>query len=646
MCAANIGSVCGKDDKPFLVRVNGQFPYWLLEPPGLNTPIVKHYTAIASSNVKFLANYNKIRSIVDEAICILQQYNRIISIPIATQCNRLMKHTEALAVYLSCFQSISAVIVPKLHYSMKCFYDYHPPREIEGKETLFNIKQVTKSVACVTSQNASYSKKAEDAMAEIIEHSEELHPSMRVLNQAIKCMSAFWQTLSMLYNELDGLSCQICSIASFKIVLGDLEKLKKQVICFSAIWIAVGKVCSIYFNTNQLICELKYHAHNVILKLPSSFDELANSLDSHFQDVYSKLLSENYEMQKEVVIYSTWMNPKVNTTGQQCIQTAQDAMELIQQGKGKEADTILAKAKHQCRVLLAVTHLIANRLENLEAYAEYQQELLMKEIEKLETEEKEKSCEIHNLDIKIAKEQSRISQYMLLQKNAEICYKDALEKQQAAEKKVKKISKWWRSPQKQQDFSITGFIQSWIKGNIEANTSIATEEAAKIDEYLKKEKQAEKVVIDSKKQKASLENEQIHLRSHIVKFKEQKEERFKMFTEMKRCTAYLKETTFFWKDFIVAAEHGQNRTEKLEKLVMKANEKVNSAKILQSRGTELASKTFIDAWETISDMAQEAHQRDIVYTFKCAICHIEQTGLPMPVDKMDVVCNTCAKIYI
>ena len=643
-------------DKPLLAYVNGPFQYWLLEPPGLNTPIVKHYTAIVSSNVKLLANYNRTRSIVDEAVCVLQQYNRMVSIPIATQCNRLMKHTEALAVYLAYFQSISAVIVPKLHYSMKCLYYHRPPREIEGKEMLSLIAVATKSVAHATSQSAYYSKKADDAMAEIVkimkqEDCEEVHPSMEALSQVIKCISAFWQAISVLYNELNSLSCQISSIASHKISIAaeDFEMLKEQVIRFSAMWTAVGKVCSIYFNADELLYDLKHHAHNAVPRLlinPDNFYEFAVSLDNHFQDIYFRLISEDYEMQKEVVIYNTWMHPKVNTSGLQCIQTAQEAMELIQQGKGKEADAILANIKHQSRALLAVTHLIANRLENLEAYAVHQQELLMKEIEKLEIEEKEKSCEINNLDIKIATEKSRISQYMLLHKNAEMRYKDALEKQQAAEKKIKKISKWWRSPQKQQDFNITGFVQSWIKGDIKSNASIATEEAAKIDEYLTKKKQAEKVVIDSKQQKASLENEKIHLRSHIDKFKQQKDERFKMFTEMKQCTAYLKQTIFFWNDFIVAAEHGQTRTEKLEKLVTKANEKVNSAKVLQSRGTKSASKTFIDAWETISDMAQEAHQRDIVYTFKCAICHIEQTGLPMPVDKMDVVCNTCAKIYI
>lgn len=650
MCTANIGSVCSNEDKPFLVKVDGLFPYWFLQPPGQHTPIVKHYTKILSSNVEIVANYNKVQFVVDEAVCILQQYSKMRGIPIATQCNRLMKHVEALSVYLANFQSISTAIVPKLHYCMKCFYDYRPPREIEGKEQLLFIALVAKTVARVAMQNASFSKKAEDVMARIIEttrdHTEEPHPSIEALNQVVQCMSNFWQILSTHSSNLKDIALQINSVASLKIVLRDFEILKEQAIRFSAIWIALGKVCSIYFNTDELPYDLKNRAYNAVPASSADFNEFATSLDNHFQDIYSKLLSEDYHIQKEVVIYSTWIHPIVNTNGLECIQIAQEAMELIQQGNGKEADVVLIKTKHQSKGLLAVSHLIARRLENLQEYAKHQQELLMIEIDKLETEETKKVSEINDLEIKITKEQSKLSQYKQLQKKAEVIYKYALEMKRAAEEKVKKMSKWWWTPVKYQEFSINSFIQNWETEQVKANKLIVTEEAAKIDEYLGKQKEAENVSTDARKTKANLENEQAHLRSHIDKFKQQKDERFKMLLEMKKCTAYLIDTTFFWNEFAAAAEHGQNRTEKLQKLVMKANEKMNSAKILQSRGSKSFSKSFIDAWETINNMAQEIPQRDIIYNFKCAVCHIEQIGLPMPVDKMDVVCNTCAKQYI
>ena len=637
------------NEKPFLVCVDGPFPYWLLDPPEPSTPIVKHYTSLLCQNVEYLANYNGIRSTVDEAINALQQYNRMMSIPIATQCNRLMKHTEALAAYLANFRSISAVIVPKLHYSMKCFYYDRPPRKQEGEEQLSQITLVTKSVANAASQNACLSKKAEKVAVEIIETMRKKQESclaIEALHQAIQIMSSFWRTLSEHCEEMRDLSCQIESRASPKIAAEDFETLKKQAICFSARWKAISKTCNMYFNNSNFSHELKCRSESLI-SLPMNFDELASSLDAHFEDLYFKLLKEDYEMQEEVAIYSTWMKPKINADGVQCHRTAEEAIEQIKQGNGKEAEPKLERIKHQSKGLIAVTHLIAKRLESLQKYLKCQQELLMKKIEKLEEEEKQKLAEISDLKKKIDKELGNICECKKLQDSAEINYQHALEKQQAAEKKIKKMSKWWWIPVKhQQDFSINSYIQQWMAAHVENNKQIVTEEAAKINKYREKQRQIENSIMNARKQKASLENYQDKLHSHIEKSKQQEEERFKMFSEMKQCTGDLIETTFYWNEVIVAAEHAHDRTVKFENLVRKANEKINPAKALQSRGSQSFSRTFIDAWTIINDIVQEAPQRDVVFDFECTLCTKECKGLPMPVDDVDIVCNTCAKKYI
>lgn len=675
--------------KPFLVTFGGRgFGYWLLDPPDDRSPLVKTYfdslkPRSLADDVPLLANTFELTAIVDEAICATQYYQQVQQIAIGSQCNRMMKHIQVSAIYLSHYEALGNAIVKNIHLAMRRLYERQPPDIAGGMEMLHSISKVTCAVVETAQSRLYHLKKSQDVMtAELSEimkkqatlqeknqlfarnymqsmygaevdiattqesgqsgtHYSEETMAIKKFLEAITKSSDFWQHLLGHLKNLEQSAKEISctSVEDATQSISQFEHYKRLVIQISAGWIAIRRICTI------LLKELSPQLIKVVdLAVPNNvnnwddFNEFARIINVHFNDLDSLLMSTDFKIQNEVGVYSTWVKPTMNASFPMCLETVDQVTCLVKAGKIREVSRKLMEVSQLSGRIKTITEVYIERLEELEKYAIYQQEKLMKKMSKLEENRNRKRQDIQNREVYLASKQRQVHEYEELKWKAEVNKYEAESKKRDAEARQEEVARWWWVP-------VVGLVLC-IRELIEDNSSKIAAENRRIEKYETDCSNLEDKIHSLRMEISNLRSDVSWLSSQINNLKDELTKKISMLKEMREATATLKESVFHWKEFTVMMEHGEERSGAMQKIVTKASKLKDPARVLRSRGTESTMKSFTEAFEKAESILRNQWQYMVTYEYVCVLCGNDKSGLPLPVDRDTVVCNECAHRYV
>jgi hypothetical protein len=670
-----------RDDKPFVVFIDGS-RYWLLIPPGDagDSRLVKKncQQLLESCDLLQLAN---LTPFVDDVVCAIQEYKKQQQIAIGSQCNRVMKHIQESAVYLYQYKDISEATVKNLHLAMKWLFEVRPPRVIGGRELLKAICEVTRSVHATARKIFMRLRNAEKVVSEtldiiatnrdevcrpsfigayiqsfmmtagmpddnefpVVQNEPEDLQNIRLFKEMVSRSLLFWKNLMESLDVLKNFAFEINIMVQQDEKIGDkFDLFKETVLRLSSGWRAIEKVSQQYIK-NIRDKELKSLADDVLPKmgLLEDFGEFALNIDGHFQNLESRLMSKKYdaaEMQNEVAIYSTWIQPQLLASVPQCLEIVEKATKCVQSGKVREAKRKFVEVVQHSNRITTITEVYIRRLEELEKYGEYQQEKLMKKMECLENEKRRKNDQISRRKIEISQKRENIDFCKEQKAKSEERKQEAERKKRDAEKRKREVEKWWWVP-------IYGQVLC-IRELIENNSHVINTEARKANECNSEMQSLQGRIQSVESEISNLNREVSSLTSEISNLKDESIRRNDTLSEMKEATAVLKQSVSHWNEFISTIDHGANRSEAMIKLVNRASKCDDPSRILKSRGTQTSMKSFQEAFAKAEELLEKQWDNLIVYVYTCEVCKKEKRGLPLPLDKDTVVCGECAHKFI
>ena len=349
-------------------------------------------------------------------------------------------------------------------------------------------------------------------------------------------------------------------------------------------------------------------------------------------------MTDDKSIQKEVVIYSSWVKPKLSTSVSECFQMVEEVTKLADLGKVREASKKLMQVNQCSKNVATVTDVYIQRLEALGEYGIYQQELLMLKMKQLEDRKQQKLNEIRAKERRVAEKRTLIADCEMEKEKAQRKQEEAEHERSEAEDRLDEVKTWWWVP-------IYGQILV-VRELIEDNSSVIRDQERKIDECQNKKSDLQGKIGHIENDIANITQEVRNISFDIDKLKDESERRIKNLQEMKEATATLKRSVHGWNEFVSATEHGINRAGALHKSFRKASLRDDPKKALSSRGMKTTMKGFEEAYKTAEAILEKQWQYLVMYEYTCEVCQTTKSGLPMPVDKNTVVCTECAGKFI
>lgn len=581
---------------------------------------------------------------------------------------------------------MAVAVVSKLHLAMKWLFDFRPAREKGGKDLLLGISHIASSVRETSAMQLARLEKMEAVMSEtlatIIENRDQVRkPSflgayiksflmnadidapatsssaahennhddsepedirtIRIFIHIVNQSLVFWKNLTENLKTLERLASEIAHHSSVEMEGESFDLLKTNVINASAGWIAIRRACDKYIKDMPSHDELKELAKKTLPAVPldpEDFKDFAFNMDGHFQDIESMLITKDYEIQAEVAIYSSWVQPKIIVSIPRCFEMVEETTQLVQQGRVKEASKKLTRVGQHSKRITTVTEIYIRRLEALEKYGVCQQEKLMRKMATLEEEKNQKNKVIQQKQLEVEAKRVDVRHYEELKQKAEERRREAEHKKREAEDRLNEVKKWWWIP-------IYGQVLC-VRELIENNSSTISNEERKVNECESEQNSLQGKIQSAESEISSLTNVVSNLSSQISNLKDESEKRLKDLEEMKAATATLKKSVFCWNEFTSTMDHGIKRTEAMQRIVKRASDQKDSSRILSSRGTQTTMKSFEEAFEAARRLIEEQWQYLVMYEYTCEVCRQEKQGLPMPVDEDTVVCSDCAHKFI
>uniref|UniRef100_A0A1X7UV35 Uncharacterized protein n=1 Tax=Amphimedon queenslandica TaxID=400682 RepID=A0A1X7UV35_AMPQE len=638
------------DHKPFLVTFETAFNgYWLLEPPSDSSKLVKSkLSLLQKSNDGLLVNEvereGSAGGIIDQIVMYLEECPNDQQIRIGSQCNRLIKHIQVSAIYLAHYKEVGIASVTNLHTVMKWLFALQPPREANGVEMLSSITTVASALKCSAESRATTLRRAVVVLSEVNADGSicfgSIHSAIQKFLSIAKESLTFWECLVSQFKQLEDLGKNIMETAS-KIKPGHplFDEFKRNVLSVSAGWAAIKLVSMQYISNLSKDCRLSAEA-----KVPNlsndyvHFNEFACIVSSHFLDIESYLMTDDYKMQEEVRIYSTWVKPTKNTSISECLHTVEEVKELVQRGKVKSSAIKLSQITQQSRRIRSIIEVYVNRLEALEDYAMHQQEKIMWKMNVLEEEKKKRHKAIQSKEQEIDRNRADIKECEQLKSHAESNMMEAERRKREAEERREELENWWWVP-------VYGLILG-VREMIQDNSAIINRESDKMERYSKEASNFQSNINSAESTIESLRNDVSQLSQQIEDLGANLKMRIQMLREMKETTATLKAYLQHWNELSMTMAYGQNRSVALEKIVHKASTMSNPEKILTGRGTEKMLNSFTEAFQKAEELLKTQWQYVVSYNYICELCQKENEGLPLPVNNDAVVCNSCAHKFV
>ena len=650
-----------EDKFPFRVKIPSLGLYWLFDLPDVSSPIIKQYTKdLLQSCDLVLADSSCLEAVISRTVGVIQTCNKVDAIRLGSQCNRLNKYSEATATYIFLFKDIAEYAATKLHYAMKCLYDYRPPREIEGKLMLESLAGISQVVLHAAEKQSSLLKKLSSVTREgftAFLESEIMHrPSpnsctlahfsdgtlaepndaetLAIFNDAACKLFIFWSKLADCLKIVSSMTNDIQPVEGKALEKQDegFDDFKMKVIKISANWIALKRFCLKYINR---IKPLEFRK-DVEDTLPQSLDDVIFDLSAHFNDIEVHLLSyseHDLQIDDSIQIYGSWVQPKIDATVYHCSELAQDAKELISSFDAAKASKKLVEIEQQSQHVAIMVVIYLKRLRVIESYAECQQENLKRNRVKLESEKKEKEDKREELVKELTEAKERKDDLDVKKAELEKKKKEAKEENKHHESKLKKLDK--KSLQYLCTKQILNICKEKVqncKGTIQLN-----------EKSLKK---CSDIIKNTESKIQRLDKKTAELSKKIDKIKQESDYSFERLKEMKEAIAALKKSIFSWDTLLGDVEHGEDRAKFVFKLLQKAKKNKDSKRILGSTGMQTALSKFTDAFTTVEHLFSKQWQHVISYDYTCDVCRAQQRGLPLPVDSNTVVCCSCALTYI
>jgi DNA repair exonuclease SbcCD ATPase subunit len=640
---------------PFRVKVPDQGSYWLFDLPDDRSRIVRNYTkCLAESYDPVLAKSDCIMMLVNRTASVMQTCRKTDAIRLDSQCNRLIKCIEATAVYLCNFEGLAMHVTKQLHDAMKCLYgDYRPPRNVEARLTLNAIADMTTVVLQVIERQLSLVTKlsrvtyegftvfleAENVttpsitgiLTNFVENAANVQPddpeTLAMFNEVVQKLLQFWDKLAKCFRSVATMTNEIKERTP-QTKDEDFNEFKTKIIKISANWIALRKVCSKHIN-HISPSNFRKDAEDT---LPQCFDDLS----THFKNIDVHLLVDSdydLEMAANIVIYSSWVQPKLDTTVYQCSKLTEEAKELVSCFDSTNASKTLVEIEQQSQHVAIMTRIYLNRLRVIESYAEQQQENMMKKTLKLELEMNEKQKNLEEKKKEISEAKWQLSDYEAKKESAEKQKKDAERKRNAYAASLRKLSK------KSLRYLCTRvLLRSCNEQAQEEKKNTRTNEV--------KCKELRGIIKKAESRRQRLNKEVARLSKEVQILKQKCDYSIERLQEMKKAIADLKKSICSWDEFLVNIEHGENRAKFMQRLLRTANKQKDTKRVLGSRGMKTALSKFIDAYTVVEHLFAEQWQHIICYDYKCDVCQQKRKGLPLPVDDNTVVCCSCAQTFV
>lgn len=602
-----------------------------------------------------IANTFELKEIIDEAIWATHHYSQAQQIVIGSQCNRMMKHVQIAAIYFCHYEVIGNGVVTNLYQAMNHLYgsDLQPDDEYTCREMLRSIANVTCAVKETAQTRLQHLKTSEEVMrAELSKITERLQPTRMAkcaetsaiskFIDAITKSSIFWQRLVKQLESLTQLTKDISFTSTQDAIQSSSRfgQYKGQVIQISAGWIAIMRICRLFIKeiSPQLKLETEELTVPVNINGWDEFNKFACTISIHFEDLHSLLMGRDFNMQSEVNVYSTWIKPTMNESFPRCLETVNQVSRLVETGRVQEASKKLMEVSQLSRRTKMITEVYIKRLEELEKYAECQQKKLMRKMEEMQENRRKKRQEIHIKEVSLAGKEKEIAEFEELKLNCSLNQKKAEKNKRTAMARQDQVKTWWWVPLYGQ-----GLL---IRELIEDNSLKIAVENKHIQKYEADYSNLQNKIQFMKTEIVNLNSDVHCLSSKIDELQDQLIKRNQMLKEMKEATASLKNSVYHWNEFAEVIDFGDTRSGAMQKLITKGSKLHDPARILRSRGTQAAMKSFTEAFERAERILQNQWQYMVTYEYVCVLCRREKSGLPLPVDEDTVVCNECAHKYI
>uniref|UniRef100_A0A1X7VPW8 Uncharacterized protein n=1 Tax=Amphimedon queenslandica TaxID=400682 RepID=A0A1X7VPW8_AMPQE len=633
--------------------------YWLLDLPDDSSPIVKKYTKNLERFCDLaLADSACVRTIITRSVSVIQTCSKRDAIRLGSQCNRLTKYIEATEIYLFLFKDIAIKMAKKLQYTMECLYDCRPPRNTEAKLLLQSITGLSEVMLEATNMQlllvTKMAKITNDGFTTFLQSENTLPEAyctlanfskndqrlaepddaetLAILNDAAHRLFVLWDEIAKWLRAIVSMTGDING-STPQVQDKNFDEFKVKVIKISASWIALSKMCFKYINH----IKPQEFLTSIEAAFPmQSIDDIISNLSTHFHDIEAYLLSysdRDLRLEDSIQVYGSWVQPKIDTTVYRCSELAIEAKELLSSFDTVKASKNLVEIEQQSKHVAIMVMIYLKRLQVIEAYAECQQENIMKRRHKLESEVKDKEEKQNELESELAKARQQHNHYDTRKKDLQNKKKELEKHKKDCEASLRKLKKTSLKYLYTKSIIIVLGKQVQVsKDNIKLNES----------SYKKS-----RVYVKNKESQIQRLRKGVKILSQeLEKLRQECDYGIERLQEMKKATADLKKSIFLWDEFLANVEHGEKRAVKALRLVQTANKSKNKERVLGSRGMQTALENFTDAFTTVEHLFTKQWQYVIVYDYTCDMCERPKNGLPLPVDKNTVVCCDCAQTFV
>lgn len=301
-------------------------------------------------------------------------------------------------------------------------------------------------------------------------------------------------------------------------------------------------------------------------------------------------------------------NNQLVLKGQACIQAAKGAYDLIY----TEKDT--KKAVECLSVLKQDAKLLQKAAEESKKEGAAEERELEKEIDRLTKEKDSYDMTVSRLNKERKDEEYKLSQQRQTLSNAESDLRDAQSLLADAESELRRAKEKEKVAMAAAVTAgvLVGLVTFGIGGAAVAGaaaagiTALVHEIEGKVDKARDKIgsrkndiSRAQSAISSSQQTLSNIERKISDYNGRIANTERQMKEVHEKISENKPTLAVHRQALELWELFAQASENAAETTERLEKIIQKANEK-QDLKIITSNGTVKIAKSVVEAWEEIS----------------------------------------------
>ena len=329
-----------------------------------------------------------------------------------------------------------------------------------------------------------------------------------------------------------------------------------------------------------------------------------------------------------------------------CVDAANNAHELIQQGRLEEASQLLRNVKADGEALEEQSQTLVKRLEPVEKHYKEKEEQIKRKIGDLGRQEEELKRTKGNYEAELTSKRALLN--------------DCNRQFQDAKNDLDRAKRRKREEEKHRNSGTTigalvgGFLGFAVGGPAGAvfgaavgGTGTNRVMQGDVDSAERAVRRHQEDCDASNRSlrecEAKVSNVQGNIGRLEAEIRQQEQRRLSCHEEadeVKQVLAFMMEATYFWQLFTDAARHGASRTDLLQKVMNKAK-LIEGLDISKCKGIQTTVMSFAKAWACIKNMIMEGGSRYVFQIeFECSRCNRSNKALPH-VQGSAFVCNSC-----